>query len=91
MAGMSLKRFSGKEMAPVTSHLGEVLREIRLALGKSLDEVAQAAGITRLALHNLETGKASSRADTYERVARALGTDYEHVVRLAKKRAMGKG
>jgi len=66
----------GKEMRPMTRRLGFVLRQHRIRLRLSLGTVASAAGITPLALHNLETGKTSSRSDTYERVAEAMGLEY---------------
>ncbi|MBL9132347.1 MAG: helix-turn-helix domain-containing protein [Verrucomicrobiaceae bacterium] len=71
---------SAKEMMPVTGRLGAVLRRWREQMGKSLEEVAEAAGLTPVGLHNLETGKASSKSDSYERVAEALGLCYPLIV-----------
>jgi len=72
-----------KEMMPTTSHVGPVLRRHRLAQGLTLEVVAKAARITPVALHRLETGRASSRADTYERVAVGMGLDYDLIVHEA--------
>ena len=86
MPRMNPEQDLGKEKSPVTSQLGPLLRQIRLMLGKSLKEVAKAAGIAPVTLHRLETGKASCFGDTYERVALALGANYDHVVREARRR-----
>lgn len=74
---------TAKEMMPTTSHLGPVLRRHRVELGLILEEVAKQAGLTPVALHNLETCKASSKSDSYERVAIALKIDYALVVHEA--------
>lgn len=80
MGGMSGKPLSGKEMMPTTRFLGQVLRQHRERLGLSLEKVAALAGITQVALHNLETGKASSKSDTYERVSDAMAMMYPLVI-----------
>jgi DNA-binding XRE family transcriptional regulator len=70
---MKPRPLAQKEMMPVTRQMGPVLRQQREALKRSQEQVADVAGIKLIALHNLEKGKASSKSDTYERVARALG------------------
>jgi len=80
---MKAKSLTAKEMMPTTSQLGPVLRRHRLELGLSLEEVAKLAGLTPVALHNLETCKSSSKSDSYERVATALKIDYALVVHEA--------
>ena len=64
--------FPGKEMMPITQCLGPVLRGHREKSGLTIEVVARRAGITPVALHRLETCKASSLGDTYERVAEAI-------------------
>lgn len=76
----SMKILPPKEMMPTTSRIGAVERRHREAQGLSLEVVAKRAGITPVALHNLETGKASGRSDTYERVGKAIGIPYVMVV-----------
>lgn len=75
-----MKILPPKEMMPTTSRIGAVERRHREAQGLSLEVVAKRAGITPVALHNLETGKASGRSDTYERVGKAIGIPYVMVV-----------
>lgn len=74
-------------MMPTTSLLGGVLRRHREALGLSLQTVASRAGITPVALHNLETGKSSAKSDTFERVSNAIGLDYDIVTHEAAAEA----
>jgi transcriptional regulator with XRE-family HTH domain len=88
---MKAKAHPGKEMMPTTSRLGGVLRRHRVELGLSLEEVAARAGITPVALHNLETGKSSSKSDTYERVSEAMGLDYDLVTHEAAVEARREG
>ena len=88
---MKAKAHPGKEMMPTTSRLGGVLRRHRVELGLSLEEVAARAGITPVALHNLETGKSSSKSDTYERVSEAMGLDYDLVTHEAAIEARSEG
>ena len=78
-----------KEMMPTTSHLGGVLRRHREALQLSLETVARRAGITLVALHNLETGKSSARSDTYERVSKGMGLNFALVTIEADLEARG--
>jgi transcriptional regulator with XRE-family HTH domain len=80
---MKVNPLTAKEMMPTTRHLGPVLRRHRIELGLSLEDVAKLAGLTPVGLHNLETGKASSRSDNYERVAVAMNIDYALVVHEA--------
>ena len=77
-------------MMPTTSHLGPVLRRHRVELGLSLEETAKQAGLTPVAVHNLETCKASSKSDNYERVAVALQIDYALIVHEASLEARAK-
>jgi len=88
---MSRKPVLHKEMMPVTTHMGPVLRRYREQLGLSLECVARMAGISVIALHNLETGKSSSKSDTYERVARALGVGFAEVAVRAQSEALQAG
>jgi transcriptional regulator with XRE-family HTH domain len=80
MRGMKAHSHVPKEMMPTTSHLGPVLKRHREELNLSREEVAEKANITPLALFDLETGRSSSRSDTYERVALAMNLCYPLVV-----------
>lgn len=83
MRGMKARIPPTKEMMPTTSHLGPVLRRHRERLGLTLEVVARAAGITPVALHRLETGRACSKGDTYERVAVGMKLNYDLIVHEA--------
>jgi transcriptional regulator with XRE-family HTH domain len=48
------------------------LRDARLARGLTLEQLAHLAGITGAAVSYIENGKTVPRADTIERLARAL-------------------
>lgn len=72
-----------KEMMPITSQVGPVLRRHREKRRLTLEVVAKAAGITPVALHRLETGLACSMGDTYERVAVAMKLNYDLIVHEA--------
>lgn len=72
-----------KEMTPITSRIGPLLRKHRQEQGLSIEEVARRAGITPVALHRLETCQSCSLGVTYERVARALELNYALIVHEA--------
>jgi transcriptional regulator with XRE-family HTH domain len=86
---MSEKSPPPKEMMPTTRHIGGRLRFHRERLGESLEDVAEEANLTPVGLHNVETGKASSRSDTYERVAKALKMIYPIIIAEAYLAANG--
>jgi transcriptional regulator with XRE-family HTH domain len=88
---MSEKSRPPKEMMPTTRHIGGRLRFHRKRLGQSPEAVAGKANLTVLGLHNLETGKASSRSDNYERVAKALKMIYPIIIAEAYLAANGAG
>ncbi|MFH1469584.1 MAG: helix-turn-helix domain-containing protein [Pseudomonadota bacterium] len=56
-----------------SSRIGARIREIRTARGVTLDELAQAMGVTRQQVGRLEAGKRTLRPDTLEQIAAALG------------------
>lgn len=80
IAGMNPKSLPPKQMMPTTQHLGARLRHHREEAKKKLEDVAEAADLSPVGLHNLETAKASSKSDSYERVAEAVGVSYPVVV-----------
>lgn len=55
-----------------TAHIGESIRAHRLRAGLSLDELARPAGISRVALNNIELGKSVPRDETAIAIANAL-------------------
>src|SRR5215208_7854757 len=60
--------------------LGENLRRIRTAQGKSQGEIADAAGLSRVGYRNIESGAAAPRVDSLLRVAEALDVRLEDLL-----------
>ena len=52
------------------------LKEIRMESGKTQEEVADEAGITRGAYCNIETGERRPSVDVAKRIAGVLGFDW---------------
>ena len=66
-----------------TAHeIGRHVREARDALELRQDELALAAGVSTRVVHQIESGKPTSRLDSLERVLAALGLKLEVVGRL---------
>lgn len=61
----------------VARQLGERLRQERESQGLRQDQVALAAGVSVRAVHQVESGKPTSRLDVLARIARALGLALE--------------
>ena len=59
------------------SEIGRRVREAREALGLRQDELALAAGVSTRTVHQVESGKPTSRLDTLEHVLGALGLRLE--------------
>ena len=57
------------------------LKRIRNVKGMTMQEAADAAGISRMAYHNIEKGIAKPRVDNLQRLANALGVKVFHLVR----------
>lgn len=66
----------------MTSHspIGSNLRRLRAGQGLTQADVATAAGITRLAYRNLETGLSLPRTETLQALARALDVGVQDLV-----------
>src|SRR5262245_27049791 len=60
--------------------IGSNLRRLRVGQGLTQAEVAAAAGITRLAYRNLETGASLPRAEPLQALARALEVGVQDLV-----------
>lgn len=67
------------------SILAENLKRVRKAKRKSQQEIAEAAGITRLAYANIEKRGAVPRAQTIDRIAKALGVGVDSLLRPVKR------
>jgi transcriptional regulator with XRE-family HTH domain len=61
---------------------GRMLREARRRAGMSQRELAQAAGVPQATVARVESGAVSPRADTYERLLRAAGSELAVAPRL---------
>lgn len=60
--------------------IGANLLRLRKEKAVSQDEVARAAGLSRLAYRNVETGKSEPRPETLRRIATALGVGLKDLV-----------
>ena len=69
------------------SPIGAQIRELRVGLGLTLEEVAGRAGTSAPSLHRYEAGWDRFRLDTLQRIAGALGADLE--VRLVLRKEGG--
>ena len=56
------------------------LQRLREELGLTQEQVAEKAGITRVAYRNVETGSATPRADTLHSLAKGLGISLDELV-----------
>jgi HTH-type transcriptional regulator/antitoxin HipB len=65
--------------------IGDSVRHAREALGMRQDELALAAGVSTRAIHQIESGKPTSRLDTVSPVLAALGL----TLRVEASRASG--
>ena len=65
---------------------GEVLREHRLAAGRSQEEVAASADLSTFYLRELEHGRKSATLASIVRLAKALGCAPHNLVAAAEKR-----
>ena len=57
------------------------LKRIRIARGLTMDKAAKAAGISRMAYHNIEKGRAEPRVSNLQNLANALGVKVFDIVR----------
>jgi transcriptional regulator with XRE-family HTH domain len=70
-----------------------MLRQIRERQGISQRALAKAAGITQMALYELEAGRTDPRLSTLRALAKALNVTVAEIIREgrpARKRARGK-
>jgi transcriptional regulator with XRE-family HTH domain len=64
-------------MTPASNQLGEYIRHRRNVIGMSLRELEDSTKINRGALSQIESGDRQPTPDTLQRLAEALGLDYE--------------
>lgn len=67
--------------AAFLAHLGEEVRRRRKEAGLTVQELANAADLSRRMLTQIELGQANPSLATVDRVARALGTDFAALTR----------
>jgi transcriptional regulator with XRE-family HTH domain len=70
--------------APFLAHLGEEVRRRRKDARLTVQELADASGLSRRMLTQIELGQANPSLVTVDRVARALGTDFASLTRDAR-------
>ncbi len=69
--------------------IGQRIREAREALGLRQDELALAAGVSTRLVHQIESGKPTSRLDGLVQVLGALGLTLEVVDRTPRSANAG--
>jgi DNA-binding XRE family transcriptional regulator len=74
---MSAPKFAGV--------LGEALFKMRKALGLTLHEAAQRAGVTRQTIYSIETGASDPSLSTFVNLCLALDAEPANVLRAALK------
>ena len=72
---------------PVSLALAGIIRELRQQRHWTLGELARRSGLTRHGLFLMETRNRMFITDTVERIAKAFGTTFSHLVVLAEQRA----
>jgi transcriptional regulator with XRE-family HTH domain len=65
-----------RDPAAVRQRIARTIRSVRTASGRSLAEVARAAGIGKSTLHAIESGRANPGIETLWTLARALGVPF---------------
>jgi transcriptional regulator with XRE-family HTH domain len=70
--------------------IGEMIREIRLSKGMSLEEVSNELGFTRKTLQRYETGEHKIKIGTIIKLSNILGFNYDKFMSDAKLRLVGK-
>jgi transcriptional regulator with XRE-family HTH domain len=69
---------------------GQVLRELRLAIGLSQEKLAQEAEMERNYVSLLELGRNSASIDKIFKLAKALGVPASEILLLAEKKIAGR-
>ena len=70
---------------PSAVEIGRRVREARESLGLRQDELALAAGVSTRLIHQIESGKPTSRLDSLVRVLGALGLTLQVVARTPRQ------
>ena len=78
--GVDDERRGGEKGAGGRRALGERLRRLRTARGRSQAELAKRAGIARISVARIEAGHQSPRYETLEKLAKGLGVPMESLL-----------
>lgn len=68
----------------LTSEIAERLKHRRLAVGWSLDDLAERSGVSRASLSRLENAEVSPTAETLGKLCTAFGTPVSHLLHAAE-------
>jgi len=68
----------------VNEAIGKCIRQLRIDLGVSQEELAQRAGVHRTYVSQLERGIKSPTLIVLTKLAKALGTRPSHILRLVE-------
>ena len=73
---------------PTKEELGQCLRNLRLALGWTTEELAKRAGLLVSLLDDVERGRDSLELNVFEAIALGLGVTPGTIVRLCERRVV---
>ena len=69
---------------PIIAAFGMAVRETRSALGMSQDELAEACGLSRVYLSDVELGKRNVSLENIARIANSLDLDVSVLFQIAE-------
>lgn len=62
---------------------GDKIRKIREAIGMSLSQLAERSGVSENTILNVEMGRVDPKLQTLKRIADAMSTTVEHLIKEA--------
>ncbi len=71
---------------PVGQYYLRGLRDVRLRKWVTQEDLAKAAGVSRVTISRLEWGDHRAKPETIKKLAKALGVDFVELVRPPRKR-----
>ena len=63
------------------ANVGKRIKQYRISIGKTQEELAEMAGISKNYLSDIETGKSAGRLDKYYNIAQALGVTVDMLIK----------
>ena len=78
-----MKLLVGRPAGPPRTHLGWVIRRLRVEAGLTVFDAAERAGLSRWLWYDLEIGRREPHVTEFVAIARALGVDPGDLIREA--------